>query len=318
MKNINARIRIIAHTFRLFIRYRPWGKRLEPMIVYKIDGLMHHSGLVDRLQQVMGVYARCKYHGYKFGLVADYPFLLEDYLKPNYSWSLKKDEISKNIFYARPLYLGFRSKKEYDMLIHLKNKQLHVYAHIYWEVPFELGFNLKEIFWELFRPSEEILAILEIYREKFKSWNSLHFRFQNLLGDFNEPAHFNGFTLSPSEKQELKLQCYNFVLAESKIHNDYLFVCSDSGSFLKLVSEIPNVFTVPGKTVHIDYITPDESKEEILKSFIDFFLLSKSKKIKSIVSSYLYFSNFPRLAADISGAEFERVELGDFRSSKII
>ena len=299
----------MIHNLLLYLQYRPWGRQGEPMLVYMLDGSMHHSGLVDRLHQILGIYARCKFHGYKFGLLANHPFPMEDYLLPKYNWKLNEDEISRNIFYARPLYLGLRPEKEYKKLIKLNNRQLHAFAHIYWGTPLELGYTLKELFWELFQPIKEISNTVEEYKQKYKSWSSLHFRFQNLLGDFNEPDHFKGIVLSHEAKNELKNQCYKYVVNESKNCRDIILVCSDSISFLESISDIPGVFTLPGNPIHIDYIDKTEFSSDIMKNFVDFFMISAGESVKSVQSEFLYPSNFPKLAAEISGIAFSRVQL---------
>ena len=84
-----SNLRIIAHNFVLFLKYRPWGKAATPIIIYLIDGSVEHMGLADRLRQIIGIYAVAKYRGYQFGLVANYPFELSTFLRPNYNWKVE-------------------------------------------------------------------------------------------------------------------------------------------------------------------------------------------------------------------------------------
>lgn len=297
--------RIIIHNLILLSRYRPWGKAVRPMIIYMIDGSFEHMGLADRIMQIIGVYAWCKHKEYKFGLIANYPFELCDYLRPNYNWKVKPENFSRNIFYSRPLYLGNRTKDKYKSLLTLKKKQLHVYVNIHWNLIFDLGYENKQLFNELFEPIPEIKEFIQQYREKFKSWDCLHFRFINLLGDFNEPQSLK---LNDTEKQDLINKCYQFVLEESKNTKNQLLVCSDSVTFLTKISAINGVIVLPGEPAHIDY-APNADFGFYLKTFQDLFMISESESVRGVIAGNMYRSDFPLLAANIKGVNFKRVEL---------
>lgn len=306
MNKLEVRVRILAHTIILLLKYRPWGKVVKPMIIYMIDGSMHHhSGLADRIRQIMGIYAICKNRGYKFGLIANHPFELSNYLVPEYDWRITKENYSLNIFSARPLYLGFRSKEKYKSMLTLKKRQLHVYASIHWGLINELGYNMEQLFWELFDPIPEIKEFIRKYKEQYSSWDCVHFRFQNILGDFNEPKIQ---TLNESEKDNLRNKCFKYVFEESKRTVQPLLVCSDSDSFLQEVSTIPGVIILPGEPIHIDY-TRHNNFEMHLKNFLDFFMISESESVRSVSTNLMYRSDFPALAASIKNVPFKRVDL---------
>ncbi len=298
-------LRIIAHNLVLLSKYRPWGKSASPMIVYMIDGSVEHMGLADRLRQIMGIYAVAKYKGYKFGLVANYPFELSTFLRPNYNWKISGGKVSRNIFYSRPLYLGHRPVEKYKTALTLNRRQLHVYVSVHWGIIHELGYTIKQLFNELFEPIPEISNFVIDYKVKYISWDCFHFRFINLLGDFNEPQ---AKKLNDSEKEILLNKCYEFILEESQKSSNHLLVCSDSFSFLKKISSIPQVIVLPGEPIHIDY-TKDNNFGLHLKTFQDFFMMAASNSICSVTTDDMYMSDFPALAGHINDVPFKRIKL---------
>ena len=267
MNLLENKFRILLHNIILHSKYRLWGKSVTPMIIYMLDGSMHHMGFADRIRQILGIYAICKSRGYKFGLIANYPYELSNYLIPRYDWNVPSKNISKNIFYARPIYLGYRSKKCYLNILKLKKRQLHVYASVHWGIIEELGFSIENLFWELFDLSPQLKIIIQDYRSRYYEWECIHFRFINLLGDFNEPQ---SVILNKEEKANLIKKCYDYVYMQSQNTSNYLLVCSDSVEFLKKICSIHRVFIIHGKPVHIDY-TKQEDEGVYLKEFFGLF-----------------------------------------------
>ena len=53
---------------------------------------------------------------------------------------------------------------------------------------------------------------------------------------------------------------------------------------------------IPGELAHIDY-SKGLSKDVYMKSFVDYFMLSFSKKNYLVVDNYLYESDFPYRAS---------------------
>jgi hypothetical protein len=77
-------------------------------------------------------------------------------------------------------------------------------------------------------------------------------------------------------------------------------------TFLSKAKQLNRVFTLPGKIIHVDCVM-DEQKEVYMKLFVDFFMLSKAKKVYSIGTKQMYPTNFPVYAAKINNAPFERI-----------
>ncbi len=310
MNLVEGKVRILLHNIIKLSKYRPWGEPVKPKVVYIMDGSNYMGGLADRIRQIMGVYAVCKHKGYEFRLVANAPFELWNYLKPNYDWRIEEDEISRNIFFSKPIYLGYRSKEKYMSLITLEKRQLHLFASVQWEFITDLGFSMKQLFWELFTPAPQIKDFIAQSRTIYKSWDSMVFRFQDLLEDFNEAhsAQYLKIKLSEVEKEELINKCYNYVLEQQKIAKQHILVCSDSTKFLKRVESIPGVFIIPGELTHMEFSAVDNF-ELHLKSFLDLFMISESNSVRSVGTDIMYPSDFPVLAANINNVPFERIRL---------
>lgn len=310
MNKLESDIRIVIHSIIKITKYRPWGNAVKPKVIYVLDGTNYMGGISDRIRQIMGVYALCKHKGYEFGLVANSPFELSNYLKPNYNWSITENNFSRNIFFSKPIYLGYRSKERYLSLIKLRNKQLHLYASVQWGFINDFGFTMEQLFWELFEPIPLIKEFIELNKKRYDSWNSIVFRFQDLLEDFNEShsAQYLKLKLSEKEKDILMNKCYEYVFEQQKKSKQTILVCSDSKIFLQKVASIPGVFIIPGELTHMEY-TKQDNFDLHLKGFLDLFMISESDSVQSVGTNIMYPSDFPLLAATIKNVPFERVLL---------
>ena len=304
------KIRTYVHQLIKVSKYRFYGKKTEPKVIYFIDGSNYGGGLTDRLRQIMGMYTICKSKGYKFGLIANHPFELSDYLKPNYDWLESTSELSRNIFHTKPIYLGFRSRDEYLSLIHLKKRQLHLWGSVHWGWFDEFGYRMDEIFWELFKPNPIITELINKYKSQYHSWDCIVFRFQNLLGDFNEhqSANYGNVKLNHNQQQELVDICLKYVKNRTSDSKHFTLVCADSHTFLEIVKNLPNVFVIPGKLTHMEYSASNDFNLH-LKSFVDFFMISESDSVESVGTEIMYPTDFPVMAAAIRNKPFKRVLL---------
>ena len=137
------------------------------------------------------------------------------------------------------------------------------------------------------------------------------FRFQNLLGDFEE---YNYQPIKDQDKAEdLIEKCLNAIKELQTSHvNQPLLVTSDSVKFLQRASQVKGVHIIPGTLIHMDgqkkYIS-DNTNEAYLKSFLDFYLLSEAQKIYRIGTSYMYPSEFPVYAAKIHEIPFASITI---------
>ncbi len=304
-------VRNLVHRTKLLGQYyRPYGRRATPEIVYVIDNYKKdHGGLADRLKQILGMYAYCKFKNIKFKLIFNIPFELSDYLLPNYDWTCIEG-LSRNIFFTKPVYLGYITEAEQLKRLSIPNKQLHVYANSNWSTYLKISnYKVSDLFFELFKPSELLSSEVQKYRDKYKKWDSVVFRFQNLLNDFNEPASVafkKKIGLTSLEKEELINKCLDFVADYAAKSPIPVLVCTDSKIFIDKVKSIENVFIIPGDLVHMNF-TKDKSTAVHFKPFLDFFMIMNSNKVLRVGTDFMYPSGFPLLASQVGMVDFEIV-----------
>lgn len=288
----------------------------KPLYIAMVDGETFHGGMCDRFKGIISLYAYCKYRGLPFRIKYTYPFRLEDYLSPStYDWTIKKGEYTDNPFYSRILYM--RGEHLASRLLHLKTrKQIHFYTnrdcltHINrayateGNPPFEWG----ELYRELFKPGQVLQERLEVIKKELgENYYAAVFRFQNLLGDFQE-YHYKSME-DQDEKEQLIGKCLQALKTLQAAHgNQALLVTSDSVTFLKRAVQLEGVHIISGTLVHIDgqkNSVLENSYEVYLKSFLDFYALSGARKIYRVGTSYMYPSEFPVYAAKIHNVPFE-------------
>lgn len=288
----------------------------EKEVVFMVDGLLNHGGLSDRFNGIISTYAICKCKQYPFRISWTYPFRLDDYLNPNeYDWSIDESspEVVKNQTTRALVVLNDPNGRG---LLNLKlRRQTHVYANMNLlsliNKKYHTEYKWHELFQELFKPVEGIEQQLKIHTERISTdYIGVVFRFQQLLGDFKEG---NYPTLNQKEREKLIKKCLDAVKNIRDRHNNYaILVTSDSKTFLKNVELLDKCYIIPGEIVHIMF-TRDASFNTYMKSFIDFFMLSKAKKVYSVVTSemtidgHLFFTTFPEFAAKSNNVPFERI-----------
>src|SRR5690606_11764622 len=128
-------------------------------------------------------------------------------------------------------------------------------------------------------------------------------RFQALLGDFKE-YHFK--PLPVAEQQRLIEKNRHALRRIPEQSDEPILVTSDSSTFIAAIETLPNVYTIPGKVVHIDNVADAES-EVYMKSFVDFLMLSRAQHIYSVGTDIMYRTDFPAYAAKINDIPFERI-----------
>jgi hypothetical protein len=98
--------------------------------------------------------------------------------------------------------------------------------------------------------------------------------------------------LAENEKNLLIKRCIEH-LKEIYKENNYkkVLVASDSITFLDAAKELDFVYIIPGDLAHIDF-PHDLGKQVNLKLFVDYFVLSFSKKIYLVVDGAMYESGF--------------------------
>jgi hypothetical protein len=220
---------------------------------------------------------------------------LDNFLLPSqYNWQISDENIIYNeqISCVYTLYNRFRSiSRVYSEIKGLLKKynQIHIRTHeIFADVEYSRIFNT------LFKPTDLLNKLLDTNLSAIggKGYISITLRFRSSLGDFFEDTNE---VLDNFQKQELINNCLKKIIEihdenEIKI-GEKILVCSDSVKFLQEASKLDFVYIIPGEVVHIDY-NEHASKELYMKSFVDYFMLSFSRKLYLIVGKGMYESGF--------------------------
>jgi hypothetical protein len=272
------------------------------------DGKIDHAGLTDRLRGMVSGYQTCKELNIKFYIHFVHPFSLELFLQPNiYNWKIEQSNISFNSKDAVPFIcydpvIIYKHKKLVRKINKIDSKQIHYYSNDH----YSLYKSFSVLFNELFKPTDILQqAVDKHYKAIDEKYIGLAFRFQNLMGDFNEC--YNHTALDHEQQIELLNRCIaeiHRIKQQYPEHNKFL-VTSDSSTFINEADKIPFVYTLQGTRIHSGN-TQDNSIETHLTTFVDLFLLSKADKIICVSTSEMYQGGFSLLASKIGNVPFER------------
>lgn len=280
----------------------------QQLAIAMIDGRKWHGGMCDRFKGIISLYNYCQLNNIIFKIYYCYPFKLSEYLQPNeYNWEIEEKQLPKSFWNVRPFIAIAETGRR---LLKLKTTQ-----HIWYYGNRDLGLYIsKEPFntpWgisfkKLFKPSQLLDSELNKIRSKIKGeYVAAVYRFQNLLGDFEE-YKFKCITDS-SYKQSLINRSLKELENIRSLHPDkIILVTSDSITFLNEANKLDYTFIIPGKIEHMDTTATDRAHTQ-LKSFLDFYMISESKAVYSIIIDKMYQSEFPEYAAKINNIPFKRL-----------
>lgn len=313
LSNLNKKIQPYTHVAKEIyweLKYLKIKKsqKTKQTGVMRVDGRAYHGGMTDRFKGAISWWHYCESHNLQFKLFYTHPFNLTDYIVPNeYDWTIDEKDIPDSIFDTRIFYA--RGEKGQRL------KKLKTKKNVWYYGNIDVGNTLKyapytedwgTVFNKLFKPSELLQRNLDKYGENIKGkYLAVVFRFQNLLGDFNEP-HYR--TINKEEERNRLINQSHEIL--KKIHNlnpeQTILVTSDSMSFLEQAAKKEFVYVIPGKLSHMEFTDKDTDYTQ-LKSFLDFYMISKASKVYSVVIGDMYPSDFPVYAAKVGGIPFERI-----------
>lgn len=273
-----------------------------------IDGKVYHGGICDRFKGLISFYAYCKYVGKPFRIRYNFPFELTDFLVPNkYDWRISDQNISDSIWHVR--IISTRAEKGKRLLKLRTKKQIRFYGNydltkfIHFP-PFNEDWG--SVFNYLFKPSPALQEHLDFHKKEINGrYVAAVYRFQNLLGDFEE-YHYKAIA---SEEYKEKMVTANLKELEN-IHKEYpevkILVTSDSNAFLERASELDYVYAIKGKQSHVD--TKNAPQSNSIKPFIDFYMIAGAEKVFGIIINDMYKSEFPIYAAKIGNVPYIRIE----------
>lgn len=304
--------REVAQLDKYYTDDAPRATNDEKIVVCMFDGRMKHGGMCDRWRGIVSMWSVCKAEGIKFKIYFEHPFTLEDFVVPNeVDWRITAEELSYNRKDSIAVFCGSN-----DTIVEppfqrawlrkhalMDYKQIHVYTNAH----LERGNRFGVLFKELFTPTPILEQAIQTQLTAIaKPYVAIVLRFQQLLGDFVE-GHYP--VLSSNARTQLIQHCLDTIddIYTRRICSGPVLVTSDSVSFLKEAQKrFPYVHIIPGTLVHMDY-NDGERQNAHLKSFVDFFMVSKAREVYLIQGGKMYNSGFPRRAAQINGIPFHHV-----------
>src|SRR5690606_20723563 len=281
----------------------------KPILISMVDNRRRGNGLTDRFKGIISVYALAKTIGVPYRCIYTHPVYLTSFLIPNqYDWLPKHGELDDTVGGMRfKLLRKQRTAKRLLRVLPL-TKQVRVYANNDYldEINriFHTEYKWGQLFGELFKVTEPLESKLQCHLDRIGGpYIACVFRFQALLGDFKE---YNFKPLGETEQQQLiakNKKALQQITEESAVP---VLVTSDSATFISEIKALANVYTIPGKVVHIDN-SADEAEEVYMKSFVDFFMLARAQKVYSVGTKTMYRTDFPAYAAKVNDVPFERI-----------
>ncbi|MCH5239637.1 MAG: hypothetical protein J1F38_05395 [Muribaculaceae bacterium] len=276
----------------------------------RVDGRGYHGGLTDRFKGAVSWWNYCRQNNVQFKLFYVYPFLLTDYVVPNeYDWTIDEKEIPDSIFNTRIFYGRGENGKRLSKF--KTNKNIWYYGNI------DIGNTLHyppysddwgASFRKLFKPSPLLENALSFHRNAIGGkFVAAVFRFQNLLGDFNEGKFYRKIKNKEEVQKLIQRNLSELERIRSKHPDLKILVTSDSFTFLEEAEKKDYVRVVKEKISHMEFSKTDVNHTQ-LKSFLDFFMIGEAVKVYSIVIGDMYKSDFPVYAAKAGGVPFERIE----------
>lgn len=259
------------------------------------DPSRSHPGLCDRIKTIVSCYYLAKENGYEFKLILKTPFDIGHFLQPNLvKWDAKEEDLEYSIRDTRFFLFDGKYKK-------LKTNKQYICVNYYDRPIEELKDNnqlWKELFNQLFVFSPELEKLYYASGYYNKEYVAIHLRFLNALGTFEK-----GDSPLPVKKQEQLIDRCRQAICKvfNNIDANYdVLVFSDSSSFLKKLHDLPVVIMDNGHISHISYTS---NIDDIRKTFFDFMMISKARRVYRIVAPEMFSSNFPVVAAKVSGVQ---------------
>ncbi len=278
----------------------------DKTVIFMIDGKIGHGGLCDRLHGLISTFLFCEENGLQFRVWWKYPFNLELFLQPNtYNWHIDKFELTYNKSNATPYYWGtiHNEHKQLQLaqkILQLPYTQIHAYTNMHYKRE-----QLHRNFQRLFKLSPILRdAVNRNLQSIGPCYISATFRFQRLLGDFDEG---NFPVLDNSEKTDLMVRCKNAIEAIKKEHpsTPRILVTSDSKTFLNYLSEnLSYTYTIDGELCHMDFIKNESNELRHIKSFVDLIMISKAQTAYLVRTTPMYKSSFAKTAALIGNVPY--------------
>ena len=278
-------------------------------IIICFDGLFSHGGLVDRLKGIISFYEVAKKLDYDFYIYFKHPFELTLFLKPNkISWEISKEQLRYNLFESKVIYLMNNfSANPISLIENCKAKTVFVYCNIdYLGVIYndkkqeELDDIWKSNYNDLFSVSD--LLQDQINQLPSKKGIVFHSRFTSLMGDFKDST---SFSLEIESRQKLIFELIKIMKKKSLSYPDKkIYVLSDSIFFLNYIKEHTSFNVLSGTPKHIDVNNNEMELTSHIKTFTDFYFMSKCDGLYLLKLNQMHASNFSKYAGILGKVPF--------------
>ena len=256
------------------------------------------GGFADAMRGLCNLYHIAKSLNVDFFVDWTCPSDLTNYLIPNkYNWLLQGNE--KRYDESEKTIIDFRSNLNLDTSLTDKVstllKEFNCVSVRTEDHRREKNYGAN--FDELFKPTDYLQSLIDLHLSALGTeYISVHLRFGNLLGDFNDTKDLPP-ALSTEEQASLIGRCKDRILQiHQENQNSKIFVASDSKKFIDTVAPLNFVYTTPGEIVHSSY-DRNKSVEDHTKTFLEYYLLTYSKRIYSVLEGQMYNGGFARRAA---------------------
>lgn len=274
-------------------------------IIIFFDGLFSHGGIVDRFKGIISFYEISKLLGYNFQINFVHPFPLEYFLKPNkINWKIQKNK-KFNPFSTKIIYLmnDFKTNP-FDLIESSQAKVFLVYCNVNYLSKLYPNLSEEEISVKWQSNYNELFSISSVLKKEIEGFPKnnniiIHTRFMSLMGDFKDTTNH---VLDDESKILLSIKLLNRIDKIAKNNsNKNVIVLSDSLFFLNYVKKNSIYKTSGGVPKHIDF---SNDLDSFLKTFKDFYLMSKCDEVFLVVLDKMYTSGFSEFAAKIGNVKF--------------
>lgn len=307
---------------------RSYHKRLSPFysqkeaipsdgvsfVVNIFDGKIQVGGLADRLRGILSTYYICKKTGRSFKLHFVSPFNLELYLVPNkYDWRCKESELcfDKNYTCVLPIFTtqeGLYQQKKLEQWLYNQISRTDRQCHVYTNAFFSYDYDYKQLFFELFKPSDALRQTLDHYSGILgESYISISCRFLDLLDDFNETQAIHASLTDVEKRALIERVLYEIDKLHLQYPNRTILCNSDSITFLNEADKMDYTYVVPGEITHLEGVVKRDDYQLYEKTFVDFFLIAKASHIYLLKTGLMYDSGFPYAASKLYGKPFDKI-----------
>lgn len=287
----------------------------KKQIIICMDGFTQHGGFVDRMKGVITLFETAKLTGFEFKIYHKSPYCLTDFLLPNqFDWVATDEDIKWNLFTSRFHYLML--DKNFDLIKYFSKTKIKKHL-LYFNMdcldvlyPNKSKEELNKIwansFNELFKKSDYLnneIEKLQLPEKKI----TIHSRFCSILGDFVDTDRKNQ-VLSQEEQNILLNDLKANIKKEASNYTDnQICVFSDSIIYLDFIKQNTNYIVLDGEPIHPDNLEQEFSKEEHLKTILDFFVIATCDEIVLLRKPFMYSSAYTKYASYLYQKPFKEI-----------